>query len=241
MLSSIKNKLINAKNTMSDILVKDIKHAWVFLYAFIYIPWFLYLEKMITNTSNFKIIHCKFDDLIPFCEIFVLPYIIWFAYVAIFIGLFFFISKDEFYKITAYMFIGMTICLIIYTVYPNGHDLRLSEFPRNNIFTELVNNFYTTDTCTNVLPSIHSFNSLVIMIAVFKSTVLRKLKYYKATCITCTVTTILIMLSTVFIKQHSVLDMVAAIILSIVMYPFVYVFNYNRLKDNSIDVLEQEV
>ena len=241
MLSSIKHTLKRVQTSKSKLLIQDLKHTWVFLYAFIYIPWFLYLEKMITNTSNFKIIHCKLDDLIPFCEIFVLPYIIWFAYVAIFIGLFFFVSKEEFYKITAYMFIGMTICLIIYTVYPNGHDLRLNEFPRDNVFTKLVNEFYTADTCTNVLPSIHSFNSLVIMIAVFKSNILRKFKYYKAICITCTTTTILIMLSTVFIKQHSVLDMFAAIILSVVMYPFIYVFNYSKIKDNSIDVLEQEI
>ena len=224
MLSTIKN----------NILVKDFKHAWVFLYAFIYIPWFLYLEKLITNTSNFQIIHCKFDDLIPFCEIFVIPYILWFAYVAIFIGLFFFISKDEFYKLTAYMFIGMTICLIIYTIYPNGHDLRLTTFPRSNIFTQLVNSFYSTDTCTNVLPSIHSFNSLVIMVSVFKSNVLRRYRHHKTLCIASTITTILIMLSTVFIKQHSVLDMIAAIVLCIVMYPFIYVFNYNKLDEDSI-------
>jgi len=221
--------------------ISDYKHAWVFLHAFIYIPWFLYLEKKITVTTNFDIIHCKLDDLIPFCEVFVIPYILWFAYVAIFLALFFFLSKDEFYKITAYMFIGMTICLFIYTIYPNGHDLRLSEFPRENIFTHLVSLFYDNDTCTNVLPSIHSFNSLVIMIAVFKSNVLRKYRYYSTLCSFCTITTILIMLSTVFIKQHSILDMVAAIVLSLVMYPFIYVINYTKIDEDSIDILEQEI
>ena len=230
--------LLNKKHNK---FISNFNHAWVFLYALIYIPWFLYLEESITVNTSFKIIHCKLDDFIPFCEIFVIPYILWFAYVAIFLCLFFLLSKEEFYKLTAYMFIGMTICLFLFTIYPNGHDLRLVEFPRNNTFTYLVSRFYTADTCTNVLPSIHCFNSLVIMIAVIKSNVLRKFKYYNAINITCIITTILIMLSTVFIKQHSILDMVAAIILSIVMYPFIYVFNYTKINEDTVDILEQEI
>ena len=215
--------------------INNYKHIWVLLYACIYTPWFLYLEKTVTSDSDFTLIHCKLDDYIPFNELFVIPYIFWFIFVPMFIALFFFISKDEFYKLTGYMFVGMTICLLIYTLYPNGHDLRIIDFPRDNILIDLIKGFYSTDTCTNVLPSIHSFNSIVIVIAVFKSKVLKDFKHYNSLKIFSLVSAILIMLSTVIIKQHSVLDMVAAIILSAIMYPFVYIINYNTNKSFSND------
>ena len=221
--------------------IDNYKHVWVLLYVFIYTPWFLYLEKTVTSNSDFNLIHCKLDDYIPFNELFVIPYIFWFIFVPMFLILFFFISKDEFYKLTGYMFIGMTICLLIYTIYPNGHNLRITEFPRDNILTNLIKIFYKTDTCTNVLPSIHSFNSIVIVVAVFKSKVLKTFRYYNSIKVFSIVSALLIMASTVIIKQHSILDMIAAIILSIVMYPFVYTFNYNTKKDDSTDMFEKQI
>ena len=53
-------------------------HAWVLLYAFIYFPWFTYLERHVTD--NYFVIHSIFDDYIPFCEYFIIPYLLWFAY-----------------------------------------------------------------------------------------------------------------------------------------------------------------
>ena len=63
------------------------KHAWVFLYVLIYAPWFMYLEQKVSIDSTYSVIHSKLDDLIPFVEVFVIPYIFWFAFVAIFIAL----------------------------------------------------------------------------------------------------------------------------------------------------------
>ena len=96
------------------------KHAWPLLYFFIYLPWFLILEQKITpDYAGLHIIHCPLDDMIPFCEWFVIPYLIWFLYIpAVFLFLFYH-SKKEFYRMCAYEFTGMTIALIVYTVFPN--------------------------------------------------------------------------------------------------------------------------
>ena len=93
------------------------KHAWPLLYFFIYLPWFLILEQKITpDYAGLHIIHCPLDDMIPFCEWFVIPYLIWFLYIpAVFLFLFYH-SKKEFYRMCAYEFTGMTIALIVYTV-----------------------------------------------------------------------------------------------------------------------------
>ena len=50
--------------------IKKYKHAWVFLYAFIYMPWFMYLEKHITADSEYHVIHSVLDDKIPFVVVF---------------------------------------------------------------------------------------------------------------------------------------------------------------------------
>ena len=56
-------------------------HAWVLLYGFIYFPWFTDLERHVTD--NYFVIHSIFDDYIPFCEYFIIPYLLWFAYIAV--------------------------------------------------------------------------------------------------------------------------------------------------------------
>ena len=92
------------------------------------------------------------------------------------------------------MFSGMTIFLIICTVFPNGLNLRPEVFTRDNFCIELVKRIYQTDTPTNVLPSLHVYNSL----------------------------SILIIMSTMFLKQHSVVDVVAACVMAYFMYSLIY-------------------
>ena len=97
-------------------------HIWVFLYGLIYFPWFTYLEKNVTN--NFHIIHMAIDDSIPFVEYFVVPYFLWFGYVAAAVAYFFFKNKHDFYRLCGFLAAGMTIFLVVSTIYPNGHTDR---------------------------------------------------------------------------------------------------------------------
>jgi len=200
-------------------LVLKYKHGWVLSYFFIYIIWFFALEKSVT--TDYASVHIWLDDYIPFNEWFVIPYFLWFGFIFATVAYFFLTSKEDFYKITAFLFIGMTICLIIYTIWPNGQDLRpdLSKINRDNIFIRIVKILYGTDTSTNVCPSIHVFNSIGANIAIHRSEALKKYKWLRPVS---TLLTILISLSTMFLKQHSAFDAIAAIALSIVMYFLVY-------------------
>ena len=56
------------------------KHGLLLLYFLIYLPWFQYLEKKVT--VHFNVIHMAIDDYIPFIEFFVIPYFLWFFYIA---------------------------------------------------------------------------------------------------------------------------------------------------------------
>ena len=68
--------------------LRKYRHAWVFLYSFIYLPWYMYLER--TVVSDYHIMHTWVDDLIPFNEYFIIPYFIWFIYVSSVLIFFFF-------------------------------------------------------------------------------------------------------------------------------------------------------
>ena len=213
---------MNTVNTVKKKL-KKYSHAWVFLYAFIYLPWFFYLERR-TNVRHY-IIHSPLDDYIPFVEYFIVPYLLWFLFIAVTVGYFFFTDKKGFYKLTTFLFSGMTIFLIICTVFPNGLNLRPDTFVRDNIFVDMVRQLYQTDTSTNVLPSIHVFNSIGAVIAISHSNALKK---HKAVQYSSYLLAGLIILSTMFLKQHSVTDVIAAIVISCIIYPFVYVMQERK-------------
>ena len=60
--------------------VKKYKHAWVFLYILIYLPWFFWLEKHVT--TNYYVVQTEADKYIPFIEYFIVPYLLWFFFIA---------------------------------------------------------------------------------------------------------------------------------------------------------------
>lgn len=199
--------------------IKKYKHAWVFLYVLIYMPWFMYLEKHITVYSEYHVVHSALDDKIPFIEYFIVPYLLWFVFIAVVFLYFFFTDVNGFYKLAKLSFIGMTLFLVISTLFPNGLALRPIVFPRDNIFTDMVKMLYMADTPTNVFPSLHVFNSLAACIAIYES---KTLKRHKVISSCAYVLAGSIILATMFLKQHSVIDVMGACLMAYTLYQFVY-------------------
>lgn len=202
---------------MKTMFWKKYKHSLVLLYGLIYFPWFIYLEK--TVTTNFNVIHTTIDDYIPFIEYFIVPYMLWFLYIAATIAYFFFTDVKGYYKLTFFLFTGMTVFLIVSTLYPNGQLLRPVAFERDNIFVEMVKKLYLADTPTNILPSIHVYNSIGTHIAITHNV---RLKEHRWITVGSAVLMTLIILSTVFLKQHSVIDVILATAMAFVFYSIVY-------------------
>ncbi len=197
--------------------INEYRHSILLLYGFIYIPWFSYLES--TVTTHFHIIHMVIDDYIPFIEFFIVPYLLWFVYIAIGVLYFFFHNKNEYYKLCIFLITGMTVFLIVSTVYPNGTNLRPMIFERSNLFVDAVKALYATDTPTNIFPSIHVYNSLAIHIAVSRNELLKKKRYIIHAS---RVMMMSIILATVFLKQHSMFDVITAFALAGFMYLLLY-------------------
>ena len=170
-------------------------------------------------TTHFHVIHVTLDDYIPFCEYFIIPYLAWFGYVAFGVCYFFFKNKEEYYRLCTTLFTGMTIFLIVSTLYPNGHYLRPAYFNHDNICIQLVKWLYSTDTPTNLFPSIHVYNSICVNAAIWHS---EDFKKHKAVRYGSAVLMVLIILSTMFLKQHSVFDVVTGTVLAVFLYSVVY-------------------
>ncbi len=195
------------------------KHALWALYLVFYLPWFFWLEKNVTADSEFFDVSTKLDEYIPFCEYFIIPYYLWFIFVvAVWV---FLCLKDrkEFYQFISMLYIGMTSCLLIYTLFPNGQTLRVPIDPDKNFCSWLVWNLHQSDTSTNVFPSLHVYNSLVCTIALLKSKHTKNVPVLRAGAV---ILTALICLATVFLKQHSFVDAIGSFMLFGILYPFCY-------------------
>lgn len=186
------------------------------VYCMLYLLVFFYLEQR--NTSYY-VIRFGIDAYIPFCEFFIVPYLLWFAYVALAVVYLGVRDQEEGNKLVAFLIIGMTVFLIVSAVFPNGHCLRPKTFARDNIFVDMVKKLYIVDTSTNVLPSIHVYNSLAVMIAVWRTKLLKKHRIIKTGLMLLGVS---IICSTVLLKQHSMLDVMVAFILGALVYTICY-------------------
>ncbi len=202
--------------------LRKYKHVWILSYGLVYLTWFFYLER--TVTANYHVIHVRLDDFIPFKEIFIIPYLLWFLYVAVTVAFLFFSDKEEYYKLCIYLFSGMTISLIICTFYHNGTDFRPLLDPNENIFTRMVYRLYATDTPTNVFPSIHVYNSICTHVAIARN---EKLKNHPIIQISSFILMVLICMATVFLKQHSIVDVFGGCIMAYVLYYVVYGYGYS--------------
>lgn len=204
-------------------IYQEYKHWLLLLYFPFYLSWFTYLEA--TVRTHFHVIHMKIDDYIPFCEYFIVPYLLWFGYIAVVVSHMGLRDKKEFYRLCAFLFSGMTIFLIVSTIYPNGHHLRPLYFERDNIFTQLCRMLYQTDTSTNLFPSIHVYNSIGAHIAITKSDTTRNHKFIH---ISSGILMVSIVLSTVFLKQHSMFDLLTGLLTAFIIYQIVYVRSWAK-------------
>lgn len=187
------------------------------IYMVIYMPVFFWLESL-EPEGGFHIIHTPVDDMIPFFEAFIVPYALWLPYLVIgmiAIG----IKSRSISRKTSYMLMtGMTLFVIISLVYPNALELRNVIPERENIFMSMVNYLHEIDTPTNVLPSLHVFDALCVATGVHFAFPKRKtLLALNDIFVT------LVALSTLFIKQHSIVDVLSGCMLFVLVFAVFFI------------------
>ena len=187
------------------------------LFMIFYLVSFALLEQINVQTN---MIMSRIDKRIPFCEYFIVPYLFWFVYLvfmAVYFG-FFCEDLEEVKRLSKSMMIGMSVFLLISFLFPNGHTLR-PVLKEGNLSVELVKWLYQIDTSTNVFPSMHVFCTIAAGIAFLRQENLMKLKGFK---VSIHLITILIVFATMFLKQHSVIDVIGAMVLNVFCYLLIY-------------------
>ncbi len=178
------------------------------LYLFGWVGYFIlyFLTENLIPYEKCYPVHCWLDDVIPFCEYFVIPYVGWYLLIVGSLIYFALYNTDNFKNMSKYIIITQIVAMIIYIAFPSRQDLRPEVFVRDNIFTDIVGLLYAADTCTGVCPSLHVAYSVGIA-----STWLRE-KSASKLCKTFIVTfCFFVCISVAFVKQHSVVDIFAAI------------------------------
>ena len=201
--------------------LKNRKHLLIMpLYCIFYLAMFAYVESY---DGRCYILHSQIDDLIPFCEYFIVPYLLWYFYMIVTVVRFGLLNDGgkEHNKMAAVLCTGMTVFLIISMVFPNGQNLRPSaeELTGSSVFIEAVRVLYSVDTSTNIFPSIHVFNSLACCGAWMRDESIRSNKIYASIVLLLTGS---IIASTMFLKQHTVIDVIAAFVLYGACYAVFY-------------------
>lgn len=145
------------------------------------------------------------DKKVPFIKEFILPYIIWYPF--IFLALIYLRFKDKgiYYRTLISLNIGLISCYLIFYFFQT--TVARPTLVGTDIFTDLVNIIYNHDRPYNCFPSVHVITTYIVMRGI--NIVSKK----KLILLSSNIIGALIILSTQFVKQHVILDLIAAILL----------------------------
>lgn len=208
---------------MSD----EYRHSLLLLYWPVYGLFFLYFERI--RSCTYHAVECGLDSLVPFIPAFVIPYYFWFVFLIGMLIYTFFFDVNAFRKYMWFVILTYSATILIYFIYPTCQNLR-PEVTETDIFSRIVSGLYAFDTNTNVCPSIHVLGSFAVC---FASWHCEKLKH-PLVIASFFVVALLISVSTVFLKQHSVIDIFYAVIVSVLCYPLV--FCKNRVSEKLLSI-----
>lgn len=183
----------------------EYKHLLLLLGWVIYLAMYVITENLIPE-SQCHVVHCVVDDWIPFVEYFVIPYCIWYILIVGTIGYFMFFDVKSFIGVQKFIIVTQMVGMIIYVIWPSVQYLRPLEFERNNFCTWLLGLIYSVDTPTGVCPSLHVAYSVGIASAWLKK---KDTKVWFKVLIVLIVISICMAVN--FVKQHSFVDVVAAV------------------------------
>ena len=179
-----------------------------------------FLLELSSKGRDLHLVHCALDDRIPFCEWFIIPYCLWHVLIAVMVIYTLLREAKTFRQLMRYFISSYCITLMVYMLWPTCQELRPAVFPRENALTWAVSLIYRFDTPTNVCPSLHIVGALGLWFAS------RELPRFSAPGwkAAWSVTVLLICLSTVFLKQHSLVDVAAALPVSFLCRRFSFRF-----------------
>ena len=200
----------------------EFSHLKLLLGWVVYFVLYVLTESLIPP-ERCHVVHCALDDRIPFREEFVIFYVGWYFLILFSLGYFLLYSVDSFRKLQTYFILIQLVAMAVYLLWPSRQELRPQVFPRENLLTAVVGLLYRIDTPTGVCPSVHVAGSVAIASVWLRE---RRAKPWQKAAIGCFC--LMVCLSVSFLKQHSVVDILAAIPLCLIAEWFVYLRKKKR-------------
>lgn len=152
------------------------------------------------------------DKLIPFISQFIFFYILWYIFLFLIPYIFYKKNKDTYYKYITSFFISILVCGIIYFFFPTF--VNRPEIIDNSFSNTLTKIIYSIDNPpVNCLPSGHCLLCFYFIIGLSEIKNIKPI--YRALIF---ISSILIILSTLFIKQHVIYDVISALVLSVITW-----------------------
>ena len=207
---------------MKDYIRKN-PELLMLLYVPVYLLWYFLAENFIT--AERYVSYMPLDDRIPFVPQFVVAYVLWYPFMLLPIAVLYRRDRGAYKRYGTYFIAAMSLSLTICCVFPSAQELRPAD-PGQGLFSALVGLVYAADTNTNVLPSMHVVGCVGGVLAFFDSPVLRRLRW------PALLLAALICASTVFVKQHSFLDVIGGLALGGVVGLAVYLPHALRNRGN---------
>ena len=204
----------------ADLKKPEYRHVWLLLFWAIEVPLFFLTEKLPLARH---VIYCALDDRIPFCEALILPYVLWFG-CCVFVTVYTLLRDVPVYRRFLWYMIGTAlVSFSFFLFYPSVFPGQPDPLPRQNFFTWIVSIVYGSDEPTNVFPSEHVITALGMVFATLHSKKLRR----PAFSIPFITLQLLICVSVVFVKQHSILDVAGGAAVSLPGY-FLFFFPWKK-------------
>ncbi|MEH7548923.1 phosphatase PAP2 family protein [Neobacillus vireti] len=147
------------------------------------------------------------DKAIPVVKLFVVPYVAWVGYLTITLTYFCFKDSTLAFKTILVFDLGLLVCFIIYYFYQTVGPVR-PEITGEDFLSRILQYVYKIDQPYNCFPSIHVMSSYLMIRAIRNSSLSKRWIKWSIVCFSTS-----IILATLFIKQHVIMDVVAAIVL----------------------------
>lgn len=213
---------------LSNITSPQFRHLLLLSGWIVYFLLYFLTENLIPAEDCYPV-WCKLDDIVPFNEWFVIPYVGWYVLIVISLGYFLLYNVENFKGLQTFIMITQGIAMVCYILWPTRQDLRPAEFPRENFLTWIMGIIYSADTNTGVCPSLHVAYSIGIASAWLKE---KSAAWYVKTVVVIFV--ILVCLSVAFTKQHSVVDIFAALPVCLVAELFAFSKYYKNKRREKV-------
>lgn len=208
---------------MKEVLMKR-KDLYVILSIILVIIFQALLYMSVKSLSGEPtILGSNLDNKIPFNVLFIIPYVLWYGLLIIIPYYFYKKDKDLFIKYILSYLLFSIIADAIFVIYPTA--VIRPEIAGNSVLHDLARIVYNIDTPpTNCFPSLHCTTCFIWIIYTLKTKDIKTLnKFY------IIVPSILVILSTLFVKQHVIMDAIGGLLLSIVTYEIITKLIYNKI------------